>query len=214
MHTITLEGVLPNVFAQQADLISEVWLRTLDLKRGEHYLLSARSGAGKTSLCSFLYGLRNDYQGVISFDSADIRSLKPAQWSVLRRNSLAFLPQDLRLFRDLTSMENVLLKNKLTGNYSPSQIDELFDRLGIADKRKALVSTLSLGQQQRVAVIRTLCQRADFYILDEPVSHLDQTNNQIIGELFAQKTCSEGSSLLVTSVGYPLEFPFTHTAQL
>lgn len=214
MHTISLEEVLPNVFAHQTNLSSEVWSQALSLQRGGHYLFSAKSGAGKSSLCSFIYGLRNDYLGTISFDQKDIRALRPSGWSQLRCTALAFLPQELKLFKDLTSLENVLLKNKLTNTCTQQEIEAWFEQLGIADKKNSTVNQLSLGEQQRVAIIRTLCQQADFYILDEPVSHLDPINNKIVGSLFEQKTRSEGSSLLVTSVGYSLDFPFTHTLQL
>ncbi|MDO4722779.1 ATP-binding cassette domain-containing protein [Porphyromonas circumdentaria] len=214
MHTITLEGLLPKVFAHQTDLVSEVWSQTLSLKRGDHYLLSAGSGAGKSSLCSFIYGLRKDYLGRILFDAIDVSRWNYNQWSAIRRTSLAFLPQDLRLFKDLTCIENVLLKNRLTRAYSRQEIESWFELLGIADKRNTVVDQLSLGEQQRVAIIRTLCQKADFYILDEPVSHLDPINNKLVATLFESKVHSEGSSLLVTSVGYPLEFLFTYTLQL
>lgn len=214
MKTISLNGVIPNIFTDRPTVHSEVWHCSLLLERGQHYLFSAESGAGKSSLCSFLYGVRNDYQGTIAFDGDNIANFKYNKWGALRRTALAYLPQDLRLFNDLSSMENVLLKNRITKARTKKEIDELFDLLGIADKRESVVGKLSIGQQQRVAIIRTLCQRADFYLLDEPVSHLDPTNNQLIGALFLQTANQYGASVLATSVGYTLDFPFTHHIQL
>ena len=81
---------------------------------GEYYLIEATSGAGKSSLCSYIYGWRGDYSGTISFDDRDIRELDAKAWGEIRRSSLSFLFQDMRLFDELTAWENVKLKNDLT----------------------------------------------------------------------------------------------------
>ena len=68
MNTIELQQTLPAVFAGRDSIISDVWHQSLTLKRGEAYLVEAASGTGKSSLCSYVYGYRNDYQGIICFD--------------------------------------------------------------------------------------------------------------------------------------------------
>ena len=75
MQQITLSQVLPEVFRERTDLVSEVWRQELSLERGKHYLIEASSGAGKSSFCSFVYGWRGDYSGRITFDGQDIRAL-------------------------------------------------------------------------------------------------------------------------------------------
>ena len=127
-------------------------------------------------MCSYLYGYRGDYEGIITFDGKNIRSLDTAGWTALRRRSLSLLFQELRLFPELTALENVLLKNRLSGYKSRQEILTLFEAAGIADKVNEKTGILSFGQQQRVAFIRCLCQPFDFILLDEPVSHLDENN--------------------------------------
>ncbi len=83
----------------------------------------------------------------------------------------------------------------------------MFERLGIADKIDCPASQLSIGQMQRVALIRALCQPFDFLLLDEPVSHLDGTNNAIAGELVFEAATRQGSSVIATSVGNNLILP-------
>ena len=78
---------------------------------------------------------------------------------------------------ELTAMENVEIKNRLTGYLSRSRIEEMFDMLGIADKLDARIGQMSFGQQQRVGMIHALAQPFDFILLDEPVSHLDEINS-------------------------------------
>lgn len=205
MDKITLNKTLPRVFAGQESISSDVWLQDITLEKGKHYLISAESGTGKSSMCSYIYGYRQDYSGIIAFDGQDIRSLTVAQWCDVRQHHIAYLPQDMRLFAELTAMENVELKNRLTGFKTPQEIKTLFEVMGIADKQDSLVGKLSIGQQQRVAIIRTLCQPCDFIMLDEPVSHLDDENNRIVADLITQEATRQGAGVIATSVGNHLQ---------
>ena len=205
MERITLNNTLPRVFAGQDGIHSEVWQREVTLERGKRYLISAESGTGKSSMCSYIYGYRQDYSGVITFDGKDIRSLTVAEWCDIRTRHIAYLPQDMRLFGELTAIENVELKNRLTGFKNSKEILHLFEAMGIADKIDSLASKLSIGQQQRVAIIRTLCQPCDFILLDEPVSHLDDENNRIVADLIVQEADRQGAGVIATSVGNHLK---------
>ncbi len=197
-----MHNVLPAVFASQgATTSSEIWCRDVTLERGRHYLVSAHSGTGKSSLCSYLYGYRNDYSGNIAFSGTDISTLNILQWSELRCRHLAYLPQEMRLFPELTAIENVELKNNLTKFRSPDEIKQMFEQLGIPEKIDQPVARLSIGQQQRVAIIRALCQPFDFILLDEPVSHLDETNNNLAAKLIADEAMRQGAGIIATSVG-------------
>jgi ABC-type sugar transport system ATPase subunit len=114
------------VFAGHNGIHSEVWQQDIKLEHGKRYLISAESGTGKSSMCSYIYGYRQDYSGSITFDDVDIRTLTVAQWCDVRQRHIAYLPQDMRLFGELTAMENVELKNRLTGFKSK---DEIFDSM-------------------------------------------------------------------------------------
>ena len=193
------------MFAGQNGIHSDVWLQDITLERGKRYLISAESGTGKSSMCSYIFGYRQDYSGTIAFDGKDIRSLTVAQWCDIRQRQIAYLPQDMRLFGELTAMENVELKNRLTGFKSIDEIKRLFEAMGIADKVDSLASKLSIGQQQRVAIIRTLCQPCDFILLDEPVSHLDDENNRTVARLISEEAQRQGAGIIATSVGNHLQ---------
>lgn len=201
MNTIRLQQTLPQVFADRDAIASEVWHRDLTFEKGKCYLIEAASGTGKSSLCSYIYGYRNDYQGIINFDARNIRSLSVAEWVEVRRHSLSLLFQELRLFPELTALENVLLKNQLTGYKQKKEIQSLFQATGLADKVNEKVGRLSFGQQQRVAFIRCLCQPFDFILLDEPVSHLDDDNNDILSGLLQEEAGRQGAGIIVTSIG-------------
>ena len=193
------------MFAGQNGIHSEVWLKDISFERAKRYLISAESGTGKSSMCSYIFGYRQDYSGTIAFDGQDIRTLTVAQWCEVRQHHIAYLPQDMRLFGELTAMENVELKNRLTNFKSRQEISKLFELLGIADKMDSLASKLSIGQQQRVAIIRTLCQPCDFILLDEPVSHLDDENNRTVARLVIDEAQRQGAGVIATSVGNHLQ---------
>jgi len=214
METIQLNNTLPRVFAGQEGIHSDVWLQDIVLERGKRYLISAESGTGKSSMCSYIYGYRQDYSGIISFDGNDIHSLTVDQWCDIRQRHIAYLPQDMRLFGELTAIENVELKNGLTGFKSKDEIKRMFQHLGVADKLDSLACKLSIGQQQRVALIRTLCQPCDFILLDEPVSHLDEENNRIVADLIVQEAGKQGAGIIATSVGNHLKMDVDHLFRL
>ena len=214
MKEISLSQIVPEVFSQREKKESGIWYREVAFTKGEVCLLEAVSGAGKSSLCSYLYGYRSDYQGTICFDGENIRNFSKTQWAELRRVSLSILFQELRLFQELTAWENILIKNNLTG-YKPLQwIENCFHLLGIEDKKDVTVAKLSFGQQQRIAFVRALCQPFDFVFLDEPVSHLDINNNRILGELLAEEVKQQGAGVIVTSIGNPLNIKYDKIMQL
>lgn len=201
MLRIELHNTLPAVFAGREEDDSEVWLRNIVFEKGKHYLVSAESGTGKSSLCAYIYGYRTDYTGEIDFDGENIKQLTVPQWCEVRKQHIAYLPQELRMFPELTAMENIQLKNRLTNHKTEHEIRQYFDQLGIPEKVDSPVGKLSIGQQQRVAIIRTLCQPADFILLDEPVSHLDESNNAIVAGMVVEEARRQGAGIISTSVG-------------
>ena len=85
MKKIELHNVVPNIFASREDISSDIWRADFSFERGKTYLVEAASGTGKSSLCSYLFGQRGDYQGDILFDGKDIRQYSSNDWSRIRR---------------------------------------------------------------------------------------------------------------------------------
>jgi ABC-type phosphate/phosphonate transport system ATPase subunit len=77
----------------------------------------------------------------------------------------------------------------------------MLERLEIGDKINSRAAHLSIGQQQRVAIVRALCQPFDFLLLDEPVSHLDSRNNNAVAQLIKEELDATGAGMIATSVG-------------
>lgn len=203
---ITLRRVLPAVFKGGEDESpvreSEVWLRDeVTFRRPSNYMIEAESGTGKSSMCAFIYGSRLDYEGEILFDGKPTRHFSIEEWCKLRCRSLAYLPQEMRLFPELTVMENIRLKNRLTDCKTEQEIRSMLQRLEVEIKADVPAGRLSVGQQQRVAIIRALCQPFDFILIDEPVSHLDARNNLAVAQLISEEVAIREASIIATSVG-------------
>ena len=214
MNTIQFKSVIPQVFASREEQNSDVWQQDITFEKEKVYLIEAESGKGKSTFCSYLIGYRHDYSGQVLFDDVDARSLKVADWTGIRQQHISMLFQELRLFPELTAMENVLIKNNLTGYKSREEIINWFEMLGIPDKKDVKIGRMSFGQQQRVALIRSLVQPFDFLVADEPVSHLDDQNARIMGDILMQEVRRQGAGLIVTSIGKHMDLNYDKVVQL
>ena len=214
MNSIHFKYVIPQVFASREQQDSEIWQQDVVFEKGRLYLVEADSGKGKSTFCSYIQGYRNDFSGQLLFDDVDVKSLKVSDWVNIRERHISLLFQELRLFPELTAVENVEIKNKLTGFKSRAQIDEWFDILGIGDKRDAKVGRMSFGQQQRVAMIRALVQPFDFILADEPISHLDDSNSAIMGKILMDEARMQGAGVIITSIGKHMNLDYDQIIKL
>jgi len=214
MKTISLDNTLPRVFLGRTDIESEIWRKQVTFERGKTYLVEAQSGTGKSSLCSFIIGHRNDFDGKILFDGKESCKYSIADWITLRQKHISLLFQELRLFPELTAMENIEIKNSLTHFKAKKEIEQWFEALGIAEKMQSPVRLMSFGQQQRVAMIRALVQPFDFLLADEPISHLDDENSRMMANIMTEEAKRQGAGIIITSIGKHMDLPYDKTFKL
>lgn len=201
MKSITFSNVLPQVFAGQNNLVSDIWLQNVTFEKDKCYLIKADSGKGKSTFCSYIVGYRHDYTGQVCFDNIPTAGYTIGQWVHARQQHVSHLFQELRLFPELTALENIQIKNEITLFKSHKEISDWFEELGIADKMHQKIGRMSFGQQQRVALIRSLVQPFDFILADEPISHLDDHNAEIMGKILMQEAKAQGAGVIITSIG-------------
>ena len=214
MELINFCSVCPQVFLHREDLTSEVWKQNIGFNKGKTYLVEADSGQGKSTFCSYVMGYRHDYEGKILFDQQDIIQYRVKEWTDVRRLHISCLFQDLRLFPELTALENVEIKNQLTQHKSKEDIVSWFERMGIADKMNTQIGLMSFGQQQRVAMIRALVQPFDFILADEPISHLDDQNAEMMGVIMMEETQAQHAGVIVTSIGKHMDLKYDQIIHL
>lgn len=198
---IILDHIMPAPLASISHSSDSIWGNYVELEEGKRIVLNASSGKGKSTFTTTTTGIRKDYQGTITYNGTDIRSLDPTDWSEIRQKKIAVVFQDLQLFPKLTVKENLLLKNDLTGVYSEMELIQMLEKLGIDDKWNQLAGLLSMGQQQRVAIIRALAQPYEWLIMDEPFSHLDVENTRLSLELIHDRTVEQNAGFVLTTLG-------------
>ena len=187
---------------------SQTWGTSYQFKKGKKYLITAPSGKGKSTFIHIIYGLRFDYEGELVLEGQAARKIDKLTWSEIRQKQLSVVFQDLRLFLQLTSLENIQIKNDLQPHKTVGEIEEMAEYLGVKDLLDKACATLSYGQRQRIAIIRSLCQPFDFLLLDEPFSHLDEENIQKVTELINQECIQQKAGLILVSLGERYKFEY------
>jgi molybdate transport system ATP-binding protein len=154
---------------------------TFELNKGDFLSIYGESGAGKTSILRLIAGLEDmqngslENNGTIWFDSTKKINLKP------QHRSIGFVFQDNSLFPNMTVLEN--LEFALKEGQPKSSVHELISSFGIEDLINRNISSLSGGQQQKVALARAIVQKPDILLLDEPLSAIDDANRHMLQNL-------------------------------
>lgn len=179
---------------------SEVWGRTFELTTGTRYLIEAPSGKGKSTFLGLLYGTRSATSGEVHWNNESTASWNDEQWSGIRRDKMSMLFQEMRLFDMLTVRQNLEMKINLTNQVSLDTASQWLDELGLSGFLDRECRTLSYGQQQRVAIVRALCQPFEWLLLDEPFSHLDH-ENALRAMALIDRVRDQKSGVIITSLG-------------
>lgn len=211
---ITLNKVLPNPLASIAHSDKSIWGQYIELNEGQRIMLNASSGKGKSTFTTTTIGLRKDYSGEILYNSQNISTFSPNEWALIRQSTVSVVFQDLQLFPKFTVKENLLVKNQLTNTFSEMEIIQMLDALEIGDKWTQPCGLLSMGQQQRVAIIRALIQPYKWLIMDEPFSHLDVDNTKRCLQMIHDRTVQQNAGFVLTTLGEDHGYEFDHELNL
>ncbi|MBC7692322.1 MAG: ATP-binding cassette domain-containing protein [Methylotenera sp.] len=181
-------------------------IRSLEILFGSRVLIQGPSGRGKTTLLHLLAGLFLPDSGTVRIGEHTLSSLSDRQRSDLRKNHFGIIFQRLNLFEHLTAHENVLLGLHSAPDASLKATRAL-EQVGMSHLSSQQSGSMSLGEQQRVAVARVLATLPDIVLADEPTSSLDDANTDLILNSLFQAT--EGKTLIVVSHDHRIEKFFT-----
>jgi len=188
---------------------SDIWGQIQTIQPEEKVFFRAPSGKGKSTFMHILYGLRDDYTGTAAWEGKDIRQQDDNQLAALRSGAISIVFQDLRLFGDLTVAENINIKRSLTNAVSEDEAREWLHQLGLEGKWEQKAETLSYGERQRVAIVRSLLQPFQWLLLDEPFSHLDDGNTGKAAKLIYSRVEANKAGMLVVDLEDNDWFPYT-----
>ncbi|MGB1103708.1 MAG: ATP-binding cassette domain-containing protein [Crocinitomicaceae bacterium] len=209
-----LKQIIPYPLKTEKFEESSIWNQSVSFDSSNRILLNASSGRGKSTFINIIYGIRTDFEGELIIDDQKTRSFSIHNWVELRRERLSFIPQDLQLFPSMTALENLRIKNNLNDLYSETEMIEFLERVGLDHKINQICGTLSMGQQQRIAIIRALLQPYEFLLMDEPFSHLDDDNTQIALDLINEISNERNAGYVITSLGSNNKQEFNRTLSI
>jgi putative ABC transport system ATP-binding protein len=173
---------------------------SLDVESGELVAVMGPSGSGKSTLMHILAGLDKPTSGTVTIAGQEITQLFDRQLTLLRRQHIGFVFQFFNLLPMLTAEENVVLPLSIAGVEPEKQwVDDLLERIGIADRRTHRPSELSGGQQQRVALARSLVTRPTILFADEPTGNLDSKTSGEILELLRDSVNAYGQTMVMVT---------------
>ena len=187
---------------QQGDkTVSALDSTTLDIERGEFIAIVGASGSGKSTMLTLLGGMLAPTAGKVWFGGQSLYDLSVTERAELRRLKMGFVFQTFNLIPYLTALENVEVPLLLRGDSKPNQRKralELLDQVGLGDRAHHKPNQLSTGQQQRVALARTLANDPCVILADEPTGNLDpESRNQVLA--FLEKFHQQGKTIIVVT---------------
>ena len=171
----------------------------LEVARGEVLFLRGASGAGKSTLLYILAALEHPLGGSVEFEGEQLLELGRDRLASLRNRRMGFIFQSYHLLPELTALENVLLPSMLGGSRREERARSLLDRVGLSGRLDHLPSQLSGGEQQRVAIARSLANDPGILFADEPTGNLDASTGAGIIDLLLGLAREDGRTLVAVT---------------
>jgi len=171
---------------------------SIEITAGEFVAIVGTSGSGKSTLLHMLGGLDSPTEGSVVINGNELFHMNESELTKFRRRHIGFVFQGYNLVPILSVYENIVLPIELDrGKPDQSFIDELFDVLGIADKKYAMPNQLSGGQQQRVAIARALAAKPSVILADEPTGNLDSRTSRDVLDLLKSTSVRFSQTMVV-----------------
>jgi len=189
----------------------------LNINKGEFISIMGPSGCGKSSLLYLLGGMDNPTKGNIIIDGKDYCSMKEKEKSLIRRTKLGFVFQFYNLVQNLNVEDNILLPLLLDGKKPDKykkKLDEILDIINMTTRRRHTPKELSGGQQQKIAIARSLIFDPEIILADEPIGNLDSKSGKEIMNLFKTVNCDLGKTIVQVTHSYEASQYGTRTINL
>ena len=172
----------------------------LEVKLKETLSIVGESGSGKTSLIMLIGGLEKASAGKIFFENNEITNMSEDEISNIRRKNIGIVFQSFYLIPNYTALENVSLTleiNKISN--AETKAKEILERFGLSGRFYNLPSQLSGGEQQRVAIARSIVMKPKLILADEPTGNLDSENSELISKILFDYVSDEKASLIMVT---------------
>jgi ABC-type lipoprotein export system ATPase subunit len=175
-------------------------IERLELAAGEQMALVGRSGCGKTTLLHVISGIIRPDGGEVIIDGRDVTKMAESVRDRFRARNIGYVFQTFNLLPGFSALENVMLGMSFGGSRSdPARAKSLLERVGLGHRLRHKPTMMSVGEQQRVAVARSLANRPKLLLADEPTANVDPAHQQQIVDLVRETCQEENVALLIVT---------------
>lgn len=171
---------------------------SLSVPRGQWLSIVGSSGSGKTTLMNIIGCMDTPSTGTVTLDGRELGRLNASQLTQIRKNVIGLVFQQFHLVPHLTAVENVMVAQYYHSMTDEKEAMEALGSVGLADRARHLPSQLSGGEQQRVCIARALINHPELVLADEPTGNLDETNEQLVLDIFS-RLHEQGTTLIVVT---------------
>jgi putative ABC transport system ATP-binding protein len=188
-------------YSRRGNQVMAFRAESLEIAAGDYVAVVGPSGSGKTTLLSVLGGMLSPSTGQMCLDGVSLYDLSVADRTRLRREKIGFVFQTFNLVTYLTAVENVQVPLYLAGvakNEQRERAESLLEQVGLSDRLDHKPSEMSIGQQQRVALARTLANDPPVILADEPTGNLDPESRQRVLNFFDELHRKKHTIVMVT----------------
>jgi len=195
--SLLLENVKKSYREPNGKPLPVLGIERYELTQGEQAALVGSSGGGKTTLLNVVAGILTPDSGKVTISGTEIAQLPEVVRDRFRAEKIGFVFQTFNLLPGFTALENVLLGMTFSrGKTDRGFAESLLDRVGLGGRRHHLPGRMSVGEQQRVSVARSLANRPALLLADEPTANVDPANQDLILNLI-RDTCHENKVTLL-----------------
>jgi putative ABC transport system ATP-binding protein len=170
----------------------------LEVSQGEWLAIMGPSGSGKSTMMNIIGGMDKPSGGSVILDGIDLSKENAKSLTNIRRDKIGLIFQQFHLINYLTALENVMVAQYYHSMPDEKEALQALERVGLGDRARHLPSQLSGGEQQRACIARALINYPMLILADEPTGNLDETNENIVLDIFKQLH-KDGSTIIVVT---------------
>lgn len=170
----------------------------LTVQQGEWLAIMGPSGSGKSTMMNIIGCMDKPSNGSVILDGTNIAKENSKSLTNIRRDKIGLIFQQFHLVNYLTAIENVMVAQYYHSMPDEKEAQKALERVGLGERARHLPSQLSGGEQQRVCIARALINYPKLILADEPTGNLDETNENIVLDIFKQLH-KEGSTIIVVT---------------
>lgn len=203
MNLLEIHSLKKTFYGADGKPAASISVPELSLERGGMMILEGPSGSGKTTLLHIISGLLKEDSGSVIFDGKDVTGLSAKERDRWRAANIGYIFQKLNLLEALTVEENIIMaaKWKIGGknNDLRGRARKLLEHVSLGNKANMRPAKLSLGEQQRIAILRAVFNEPALLLADEPTASLDRANADIVLDLLKELCTSTGAALIIST---------------